>query len=581
MKKISIALVLLFNILFFSVPAADAASSQLIIINKKTNSLAFYDSGKLVRTFSVATGRSRDLTPEGTFRIVNKIVNRPYYTDNIPGGDPRNPLGNRWMGLEARGTYGTTYGIHGNNNENSIGKYVSSGCVRMHNEEVRWLFEQVQLYTPVIITYSASSFDGIAKANGFSVESNGWVQVSGHWYFYENGVPKTGWLADGGYWYYLDNNGVMSTGWVLDRGTWYYLDKSGAMKTGWVLDRGTWYYLEPGSGAMKTGWVSYQGSWYYLDNSGAMKTGWALDRGTWYYLANSGAMKTGWLLDRGTWYYLQLGSGAMQTGITDVAGTKYLLLDSGAMATNWTKYQNRWYYLNQSGAMAINTLVGGYKLGKDGAWTQYVALGDSLASGTTYDGKDDGPGTEFPGYPDYIAERFGKSTIDFKNFGVAGYTSAQLKDDVLNKPAVRQAIAEATHITVDIGANDLLGLLPKQPGEVLNPEQVQQGIAAVSANINTILSTIDQLNPKTNVYVMGYYNAFAYYPQEQQAQLLPLLQALNGEILKQAKANGDAYVATDAVIAGNVKEFMPNPKNIHLSLPGYQAVAGEFWKLMD
>ncbi|MEI2449391.1 L,D-transpeptidase, partial [Priestia megaterium] len=94
---------------------ASAASNQLVIINKSTNTLAFYDGGKLVRTFKVATGRQMSYTPEGTFSIVNKIKNRPYYKDNIRGGDPRNPLGDRWLGLNARGTYGTTYAIHGNN----------------------------------------------------------------------------------------------------------------------------------------------------------------------------------------------------------------------------------------------------------------------------------------------------------------------------------------------------------------------------------------------------------------------------------------------------------------------------------
>jgi len=57
---------------------------------------------------------------------VNKIKNRPYYTGHIPGGNPRNPLGKRGLGLNANGTYGgDTYGTHDNNNESSIGKYVS------------------------------------------------------------------------------------------------------------------------------------------------------------------------------------------------------------------------------------------------------------------------------------------------------------------------------------------------------------------------------------------------------------------------------------------------------------------------
>ncbi|WP_312470640.1 L,D-transpeptidase family protein [Neobacillus sp.] len=532
MKKISIIFVLLFSIFFFNIPTDAAGNSQLLIINKKINTMAYYNGGKLVKTFKVATGRSRDLTPEGKFRIVTKIVNRPYYKDNIPGGDPRNPLGNRWMGLEARGTYGTTYGIHGNNNESSIGKYVSSGCVRMHNEEVRWLYDQIQLHTTVVITYSDSSFDAIAKANGVSVNSNGWVQANGNWYFYENGVAKTGWLSQGGKWYYLDGSGVMKTGWVFTNGKWYYLEKSGAMKTGWLAS---------------------SGKWYYLVNSGAMKTGWQQDRGKWYYLDESGAMKTGWL---------------------DQAGKKYFLSDSGTMATGWVELDGKWYYLYINGEMAAKTTINGYIIGEDGVWIQveYVALGDSLAAGMTPNGEDREGDL---GYPDYIAQNFKKSyqLLGFDNFGVSGYTTVDLMAQ-LNKAEVQKEIKEATHITLDIGANDLLPVIQT------NQAQAPAAIATVATNLNTILSTIDQLNPKVKVYVMGYYNPFPYLPQDQQAQLLPLLTAFNGQIQSQAVQHGDTFVPTDTVIASKFLEYLPNPQNIHLSLTGYQAVAGEFWKVM-
>lgn len=171
MKKRGIFLLLSFLLVFISIPFKAEANTkeQLIIINKSSNQLAFFDSGQLVNTYSVATGKTDQLTPEGTFKIVNKIKNRPYYTDNIPGGSPNNPLGDRWLGLDARGTYGTTYAIHGNNNPNSIGKYISAGCVRMYNDDIRSLFDKVKLYTKVVITKSDQSFETIAKQHGYSV----------------------------------------------------------------------------------------------------------------------------------------------------------------------------------------------------------------------------------------------------------------------------------------------------------------------------------------------------------------------------------------------------------------------------
>lgn len=170
MKKGLILFIVAF-FMFFSVGVitSSAAGSKFIIINKANNQLAYYENSQLKRVFKVGTGRTQSLTPEGKFKIVNKIVNRPYYKENIPGGDPRNPLGNRWLGLNARGTWGTTYGIHGNNNPSSIGKYVSAGCVRMYDNEIEWLFNQVPINTPVIITTSGKSFNSIATANGFKV----------------------------------------------------------------------------------------------------------------------------------------------------------------------------------------------------------------------------------------------------------------------------------------------------------------------------------------------------------------------------------------------------------------------------
>jgi glucan-binding YG repeat protein/lysophospholipase L1-like esterase len=575
MKKLSVIFVLLFSIFFFNLPHSEAASSQLLIINKQTNTLAFYDSGKLVKTFKVATGRSRDLTPEGKFRIVTKIKNRPYYTGGIPGGDPRNPLGDRWMGLEARGTYGTTYGIHGNNNENSIGKYVSSGCVRMHNEEVRWLYDKVQLYTTVIITYSSSSFDSIAKANGYSVSTNGWVLNGGKWYYYVNGAAKTGWMLKGSTWYYFDGSGVMKTGWVSYNGKWYYLDKNGAMKTGWLSYGSKWYYLDS-SGAMKTGWLGYKGQWYYLESSGAMKIGWLKDGDVWYYLQNSGVMKTGWMLDKGKWYYFA-SSGIMKTGWLELSGAKYFLNSNGAMITGWSEIEGKWYYFNSNGLMAANTFINGYKLGEDGAWIiEYVALGDSLAAGMTPYGEDREGDL---GYPDYIAEKFSKSynLFDFDNFGVSGNKTDDVIAD-LAKPNVQKEIKEATHLTIDIGANDLLKVLPDIQK---NPQEAPAAIGTIAAKLNVILTTIDGLNPKVKVYVMGYYNPYPYDVQ-QKAQLEQLLTAFNGQIQAQAVQHGDTFVPTAQVInTANFADYLPNPQNIHLSLTGYQLVAGEFWKVMQ
>ncbi|KIL45372.1 SGNH/GDSL hydrolase family protein [Jeotgalibacillus soli] len=198
----------------------------------------------------------------------------------------------------------------------------------------------------------------------------------------------------------------------------------------------------------------------------------------------------------------------------------------------------------------------------------YVALGDSLAAGQTpYGGFD-------TGYTDFIASYFDglRYDVSYHNFGVSGYTSHHLRFDVQANPTVREEIKEADVLTINIGANDLLGTLRT------DPTRVNEAIAAVSTNLNIILTEINVLNPTVDVYVMGYYNPFPYYPQQQQAALVPLLTALNLQIETRAKVNSDHYVPTAEVINKNYKKFLPNPNDIHLSVRGYQVIANEFWK---
>lgn len=148
------------------------SKGQYLIINSKKNKLGYFKDGVLVREFSVATGKSSTPTPQGKFKVVNKIKNRPYYSGGISGGSPNNPLGDRWLGLHVGATYGTTYAIHGNNNESSIGKHISGGCIRMHNNEVRWLFDQISVGAYAIIDYSDKSFIQIASKYGVTLSTS-------------------------------------------------------------------------------------------------------------------------------------------------------------------------------------------------------------------------------------------------------------------------------------------------------------------------------------------------------------------------------------------------------------------------
>ncbi|MGM9987055.1 MAG: L,D-transpeptidase [Bacillaceae bacterium] len=139
----------------------------VLIVNKQNNKLAFIRGGKIVKVYPVATGKTKELTPEGTFTIIQRAKNPYYIAKNIPGGDPRNPLGTRWLGFDALGTDGTKYGIHGTNQPNSIGKYISKGCIRMYNKNVEELYEQVPSGSIVHIVRTPETFEQIGKKKGW------------------------------------------------------------------------------------------------------------------------------------------------------------------------------------------------------------------------------------------------------------------------------------------------------------------------------------------------------------------------------------------------------------------------------
>jgi lipoprotein-anchoring transpeptidase ErfK/SrfK len=80
------------------------------------------------------------------------------YPPRIPGG-PANPLGARALYLYERNK-DTLYRIHGTNQPEYIGQAVSSGCIRMSNEDVIDLFDRVKLGATVVVLAPGQSGGG-------------------------------------------------------------------------------------------------------------------------------------------------------------------------------------------------------------------------------------------------------------------------------------------------------------------------------------------------------------------------------------------------------------------------------------
>ena len=137
--------------------------NKLLIVNTYSNYAYYYQNGKLVNYFRCASGKSTSPTPTGNFRITNKIVNPYYSKKDIAGGSSKNPLGCRWLGL------GGAYGLHGTNNEYSIGRDVSDGCIRFHKSDIIWIFDNVDIGTHVLITAKNVKNTTIAGWYGYKI----------------------------------------------------------------------------------------------------------------------------------------------------------------------------------------------------------------------------------------------------------------------------------------------------------------------------------------------------------------------------------------------------------------------------
>jgi lipoprotein-anchoring transpeptidase ErfK/SrfK len=127
---------------------------SVIVIRRGSNRLYLYHGTKFWRRFSVATGQAAYPTPLGQFEIVVKWRDPWWYPPPSPWAQglqpvppgPGNPLGTRWMGLSAPGV-----GIHGTPDPASIGYSASHGCIRMYIPNAEWLFNHVEIGTPVFI----------------------------------------------------------------------------------------------------------------------------------------------------------------------------------------------------------------------------------------------------------------------------------------------------------------------------------------------------------------------------------------------------------------------------------------------
>jgi lipoprotein-anchoring transpeptidase ErfK/SrfK len=127
----------------------------LIVDTPNTHLYYILGGGRAIR-YGVRVGRD-GFTWTGVQKISRKaewpdwhpppeMIDRQPYLPRFMAGGPGNPLGARAMYLG-----NTVYRIHGTNQPSTIGKFVSSGCIGMLNEDVSDLFDRVKVGTRVVV----------------------------------------------------------------------------------------------------------------------------------------------------------------------------------------------------------------------------------------------------------------------------------------------------------------------------------------------------------------------------------------------------------------------------------------------
>ena len=160
----AVAALLLTSILFLPATAAEervayhgAYPPGTIVVNTPERRLYLVVSPGEALRYPVGVGKAGKQWA-GRAQIVAKFLkpawsppaevkrDHPSLPDLIPGGVPSNPMGAAAMVLT-----GGQYAIHGTNRPNSIGGFVSYGCIRMFNADIVSLYRRVRVGTPVVV----------------------------------------------------------------------------------------------------------------------------------------------------------------------------------------------------------------------------------------------------------------------------------------------------------------------------------------------------------------------------------------------------------------------------------------------
>lgn len=128
----------------------------VLTVDRSHFRLRLFKRLRFAKSYPIAVGMAGLETPAGLYAIHDKQVDPAWHVPDsdwagslaghvIPGGAPDNPLRARWLGIQ------DGIGIHGTNEEWTVGSRASHGCIRMRVADVIDLYPRVPVGTPVLI----------------------------------------------------------------------------------------------------------------------------------------------------------------------------------------------------------------------------------------------------------------------------------------------------------------------------------------------------------------------------------------------------------------------------------------------
>ena len=212
----------------------------------------------------------------------------------------------------------------------------------------------------------------------------------------------------------------------------------------------------------------------------------------------------------------------------------------------------------------------------------YIALGDSLAANVGVDEDRDGYVSRFHGWLETTTDE----ELGLRNFAIPGETSGSL----LHAGQLDEAVEFGKdnfvrYVTIDIGANDLLGHLTSSDcSEDISTsacrERLDASLVAYERNIADVFGLIDEAFPDATVILLTTYNPFGFGFEDRvtfEADSNDVISRLNAIAAEAARERG--FLVADGFsplrgIATAATHMVDSPPDIHPTVGGFDLLAG-------